>query len=268
MNSQLTIFNFHGIESASGEYPWIDVETPYVISKTQFKNCLESIRSSRLQLLTVKQLKDWRAGGLNDGSYCMLTFDDGHQSHAEHAAEVLSKFGFPGLFFISAGHIGEQGLLSVEQIKHLSKSGFDIGSHGYHHKPYSDIPDDELRFQVAESKRILESITRHPINTFSIPRGFYQKRIADAAFAAGYCHLFTSQFGINTQDSGVDYYRRIVIRRDITADRFTKLMRGDLGIARYTESAKAFARQHIPPAIYDIFVHAKLRLTKTRNYEA
>ena len=67
-----------------------------------------------------------------------FTFDDGTEDHYTHAAPILEKYGYRGIFNISTAFIGGHSdlgfnCLTREQIKDLYARGHEIASHTVHH---------------------------------------------------------------------------------------------------------------------------------------
>jgi peptidoglycan/xylan/chitin deacetylase (PgdA/CDA1 family) len=100
--------------------------------------------------------------------------------------------GFIAYFFILASKVGRPGYMDWQQIKELSDYGMIIGSHGMTHRIMTELSEEELNQEIVDSKKILEENLKQTINYFSIPRGFYDKRIINKAKQAGYQAVFTS----------------------------------------------------------------------------
>lgn len=122
-----------------------------------------------------------------------LTFDDGGASNIQ-AAEILATYGWKAHFFVTTDMIGQPAFLDPDSIRELDRMGHVIGSHSCSHpRRMSDLTLDELRAEWSDSKAALEEILGHPVNTASIPGGFYSKSLAMAASNSGVRHLFTSE---------------------------------------------------------------------------
>ncbi|HVE35533.1 MAG TPA: polysaccharide deacetylase family protein [Gemmatimonadaceae bacterium] len=123
-----------------------------------------------------------------------LTFDDGGVSAHTHVAPLLEARGWRGIFFITTDRIGTRGFLDAEQIRDLARRGHVIGSHSCSHpRRISDCSGDELRHEWADSVAILSEILRAPVETASVPGGFYSAAVGAAASRAGIRVLFTSE---------------------------------------------------------------------------
>ena len=124
----------------------------------------------------------------------LLTFDDGGESAYTCIADLLEKYGWKGHFLVTAGYIGTNGFLTAEQIGCLRKTGHVIGSHSFSHpEKMSDLSREALVEEWSRSVKLLSDIIGEPVSTASVPRGYYSKRVAQAAAIAGIGVLFNSE---------------------------------------------------------------------------
>lgn len=170
--AQMTlILNFHGIGECSR--PFEEGEEPYWISEKQFQNCLDMVQESPRDI--------------------MLTFDDGNASDHDIALPELSKRGLPAIFFVLAGKIDRPGYLSEQQIRNISEAtGMRIGSHGMDHRPWPELDNDELDFELGESKKILEGICQSSVDLAGLPFGRYNRRVLNRLKRHGYTKIYSS----------------------------------------------------------------------------
>ena len=134
------------------------------------------------------------SGERETGRPVFLTFDDGGVSAHTHIAPLLEARGWRGIFFVTTDRIGTRGFLDAEQIRDLARRGHVIGSHSCSHpRRISDCSSDELRHEWADSVAILAEILRAPVETASVPGGFYSDAVGAAAAHAGIRVLFTSE---------------------------------------------------------------------------
>ncbi len=254
MKNAVPVLNYHGIQSRPGEYGWHTGEKIYVLPLASFQEQLQGIARKHGALAS----EDLSSAATKEG--VLLTFDDGHISHYEHARPALKAAGFTGIFFISAGMIGEKDFMDAAQLREMASDGFELGSHGYHHVPLPGLSSAQLKVEMQDSRKRLEDVTGREIRSFSIPRGFYHPRIRAAAEEAGYRFLFTSHFGLHTTGTDLFYIRRMAVTQDTTAGQFESWLQGDLGAMRWVEEAKEKARQWIGPKGYEKMALLKARL--------
>jgi len=77
--------------------------------------------------------------------------------------------------------------MTIQELQEISNSKFiTIGSHTVTHPILPNCTNDELRFEIIESKKIIEQIISKPINSFSFPNGDYGSREIEYVKQAGY----------------------------------------------------------------------------------
>lgn len=136
-----------------------------------------------------------------------LTFDDGYASFLDYADPVLRKFCLSATIFVLTGYIGEVNRwdysarfkpsihLNKSQIRELSERGYKIGSHTHSHRDLTRLPDDEISFELAESKNILEKILNKPVDEICYPFGRYNSGVEALAREAGYMRGWSMESG-------------------------------------------------------------------------
>jgi peptidoglycan/xylan/chitin deacetylase (PgdA/CDA1 family) len=92
----------------------------------------------------------------------VLTFDDAVLSHYTNVAPLLKKYGFTATFFVcefggKPDFSDKTKYMSWEQIGELSKMGFEIGNHTWHHSHVNKM--DEAKF-TAELEYIEQKLYR------------------------------------------------------------------------------------------------------------
>lgn len=134
-----------------------------------------------------------------------VSVDDGGKLDLK-VAELLKKYEIQGTFYIVIDWIGTEGSLNWEDIKKLDKEGFIIGSHTITHP--SDLKmlfDEQLHYEIQNSKDILETALGHNITTFCYPRGRTDERVKTKVVEAGYINARgTGKPGITKIDD--DFY--------------------------------------------------------------
>lgn len=255
--SHLVILNYHGIESRENQYDWFPQETPYVLNLSQFESQLDLIQAHSFQTLSLTEFDAWLEGKESGVDQIVLTFDDGHISHHGYVLPCLKKRKMRGIFLISAGLTGQKNFMNWDHLKELVRDGFEIGSHGLSHQPLSDMTHHQLWKELQKSKTVIEDKLGVKVDSFSVPRGYYQMRIREVALELGYKFVFTSRFDVNLP--GQDRYRlnRIAIKRITSNKNFLRFVSGNLGFKRTIEKMKEGARRFIKPSFYDVLADLK-----------
>jgi peptidoglycan/xylan/chitin deacetylase (PgdA/CDA1 family) len=133
----------------------------------------------------------------------LITFDDGHESDLIVAAPELARRNLHAIFFVVWSYLGRSGYLSRDQVVALRSDGFEIGSHGMTHTRLSQISLADASDELGESKRRLEDLLQEPIAGFALPGGHYNDTVLEAAWAAGYRRVMTSDFRIANREHRV-----------------------------------------------------------------
>ncbi|HVX67316.1 MAG TPA: polysaccharide deacetylase family protein [Bryobacteraceae bacterium] len=187
-----------------------------------------------------------------------LTFDDGHASDYHIAARLLETLGWRGHFFVVTDFIGRPGFLTAAEIRELAQRGHAIGSHTCSHPvPISLCDDARLAREWNESTRLLARITGEAILTASIPGGYYSRRVAGAAEAAGIRFLFTSEPRASTDRYGECLLiGRYAIRRSTGPEKAAAIAAGRIA-PRWREAALWNAKKVLKRANARAYVRAR-----------
>jgi len=88
----------------------------------------------------------------------------------------------------------------------MSDAGFEIGSHSMSHPDFSTVRDARIvRYELEESRRILEAIGGRPVTRFAVPWGGLAQctpELLRAARAVGYERVYSHFGGRNLIDRG------------------------------------------------------------------
>ena len=85
-----------------------------------------------------------------------LTFDDGPRGHVTEVAPLLEKYRFPATFNVVTDKVGKPGFLTWDDIRSLSRDGFEIASHTVTHPNLAALMKegkaDAVRREIVESR--------------------------------------------------------------------------------------------------------------------
>jgi peptidoglycan/xylan/chitin deacetylase (PgdA/CDA1 family) len=163
----------------------------YKLSRPDFEKHLLAIAKERASKPTVAMQIQQEA---RTSFPFLLTFDDGGESAYTCVAGLLESQGWKGHFFVTASRIGTKHFLNAAQIRDLRERGHIVGSHSFSHpKRMGHCSVEELTKEWTESVAILSDILGEPVDSASVPGGYYSKRVAETASAAGIRTLFNSE---------------------------------------------------------------------------
>jgi peptidoglycan/xylan/chitin deacetylase (PgdA/CDA1 family) len=135
-----------------------------------------------------------------------VTFDDGFHSVLDFAFPILQRFGFPATIFVVTRFVGtadplewagidhwrdtenaaDLAAVSWAELRQLADLGWEIGSHTCTHPHLPLCVEDELAWELLESKRRCEDELGVPCRSLAYPYGEVDARVARAAGSAGY----------------------------------------------------------------------------------
>lgn len=114
-------------------------------------------------------------------------------------------------------------MMSFGELAELANEGHEIGSHSMTHCLMPECDEQALEYEIAESRRVLQTKLGLPIESFCYPNGNSDARSAAAVAQAGYRRAVTTTWGLN----------------DGTADRF-RLRRCDMDAGRMCDASGKF----------------------------
>lgn len=161
----------------------------------------------------------------------MITFDDGYMNNHEIAYPLLREFGMKGCVFLVYETMDKHNawhdpasepwlkMLTWTQVREMQDSGvIEFGSHTMRHRNLAQIPLDEVRWELVESKKRLEDTLGREMVAFAYPygAGAYKPEVRAAAREAGYRFDFSIKQGISRLpwDREREAVRRLLIRGD------------------------------------------------------
>jgi peptidoglycan/xylan/chitin deacetylase (PgdA/CDA1 family) len=140
----------------------------------------------------------------------VLTFDDGYQDFADHAAPILVEFGFTAHLFLVADLVGKTSDWDAERFgiripmfdwdtaRRLESQGFHCEAHTLTHERLAGLAADELRGQIAKSRERLRRELGRDVNHFAYPYGSFDEAAVRMVRESGYRSACTVQRGLAT----------------------------------------------------------------------
>ena len=131
-----------------------------------------------------------------------ITFDDGYRDNLTVALPLLEKFQLPMTLFVTAGFVDRDGFLSEEELRELSRHPLiTIGAHGLWHRDFNGLELDDARFELIESRRLLEEITGQRVDLMAWPFGECKPDVERLSAECGYRAAWSVWKGTNGEHS-------------------------------------------------------------------
>jgi len=128
----------------------------------------------------------------------VITFDDGYENFYQYAYPILKELQLPSTVYAVSGMVGKPSdwlyeddiapapLMTLAQMQEVQQHGVDFGSHAISHPRLSKIDPAQMRQEVFESKRQLESLLDRPVEHICYPYGDHDASVVEASREAGY----------------------------------------------------------------------------------
>lgn len=155
----------------------------------------------------------------------VLTFDDGRQSDGAFVWPLLQEAGWSATFFVNTATLGETGYLSWSDVRAMSAAGARFESHGHRHLDLTALRADALDRELRLSKAQLEDRLGLPVSFLAVPYGRVNRRVEEAALAAGYLAVCTSVAGLAAP--GKRSIQRVAIHARTTCEELGGFLAGN-----------------------------------------
>ena len=214
---------YHGLDSeAEPTASSVDAsDLNIVVKETAFRDQLKTLLARGTAVITLEEML--AQSQAQECEQVVLTFDDGHKSNWSLAMPALIDVGLTAIFYIVAGEVDKNPeYVTSDQLREMSEQGMEIGSHTMTHQFLSQLSRDEMRYELADSKKRLEEIIQKPVLDLAIPGGHYKKTVIHEARECGYRSVTTCKVGVFQARQNPMEIPRLEIRRNLDLDAFQK----------------------------------------------
>jgi peptidoglycan/xylan/chitin deacetylase (PgdA/CDA1 family) len=192
---------YHSIHDHGPE--WLSV------APSTFAEQLEVLSARGWRSGTESDLRALAEGGSTGSPMAFLTFDDGYADNYTNALPLLQDHGLSAMFFVLPSHLDAgdpldwpevaedrrrhpdvMRSLTWGQVEEMAAAGMEFGSHGLNHRHLPELPDEELRQELLDSRRQIAG-RLGSCSMLAYPFGHWDSRVAAAARDAGYAFAFT-----------------------------------------------------------------------------
>jgi peptidoglycan/xylan/chitin deacetylase (PgdA/CDA1 family) len=181
-----------------------------ITSPENFRWQMEYIKKHGYQVIRLADLvQAQKTGKRLPKKSVVISFDDGTEDNYTYAFPILKEYGFPAIIFIPFKHVDLNDFLKTAQIKEMLAAGIDFGSHAYHHAYLPDLPLDQQKLEIFESKHALEKTFGIPIDYFAYPVGGFMPQTKQMVIEAGYKAACTTNRGEDKGNQDLYELKRI-----------------------------------------------------------
>ncbi|MHC4870590.1 MAG: glycosyltransferase [Planctomycetota bacterium] len=242
MPGEIRILTYHRVREC-------DIEDRLSVSTTEFTRQLSFIERTGIPIYNLTAaLRLQEDGNLPNGAF-VVTFDDGYSDMLTDALPVLNEFNAVGTLYLPAKLIESNGmierykddnssrLLSWKECAKLADSGWEIGSHSMTHPALPDLSDDQLLYEINESKILIEQQLEVKVNSFAFPSGKLSRESFAVLRESGYTSAVTVWPGSNTSEADRFVLSRTEISGDDTFADFVVKLKGGFDFYQRIRSA-------------------------------
>ena len=195
MNNNLSVLMYHAITDDTSAS--LDVDFHYAVTRAKFREHLELVREMGFSASSVASILASKENYGRNETVCQIafTFDDGHESNAAAAADLLAISGSADLF-INSSMVGKKNYLDWHALCDLAKAGISIQSHSDTHCYLDELSEDEIKNELATSKSKIEDHVGVAVTLFAPPGGRMKKCVTGIAQELGYQGICSSRVGL------------------------------------------------------------------------
>lgn len=188
--------------------------TDLYLSPTDFEAHLQYFQENGYTPVTLDAVYEhWTNSSPLPEKPVVLTFDDGYRSMYETVYPILQEYGYTATFFVIPAAIWSDWHITEDMLREMSESGMEIGSHTFSHVELTDLSQQELIYELSQSKLVLEQYIGTEITSVCYPVGVYNSRVLDVAAQCGYSCAVTTIYGHAEESQGLLSLERIRIMR-------------------------------------------------------
>jgi peptidoglycan/xylan/chitin deacetylase (PgdA/CDA1 family) len=179
------ILMYHVIAAPPAGAPFPGLYVP----PEEFAAQMQALKRAGWHAVTLDQVDAyWRKGvPLGAGKPIVLSFDNGYQSQYTQALPVLRRLGWVGDENIQlTGLPPSQGGLSRRQVEGLVSAGWELDTQGFSHADLITLDVQQLHYQVAVARSVVQQRYHVPVDWFCYPSGHYDATVLEAVKGAGY----------------------------------------------------------------------------------
>jgi peptidoglycan/xylan/chitin deacetylase (PgdA/CDA1 family) len=172
---------------------------PFSVEPLLFEEHMATLADHGCHVMSVAQLIAFRSQhDFLPERTVVLTFDDAFTDFHEAALPVLVRHGFDATLYVPTGYVGgtstwlwkegqtHKPVLSWAGLAEIAASGIEVGSHSHSHPHLDLVGAPMLRYEIVDSRTLLEDRLQQEVTTFAYPYGHHTRKVREAVRGAGY----------------------------------------------------------------------------------
>jgi peptidoglycan/xylan/chitin deacetylase (PgdA/CDA1 family) len=179
------------------------------VGRTDFEKQMDWLEERGYEAVTLEQVQEaWYHGATLPPKPIVISFDDGYRPQFTFALPTLRKHGWAGVLNLKAA--GSE--LYESNVKAMIAAGWELAAHTIHHLDLTELGPEELKEEVAGSRKILQEEFKVPVDNFCYPAGQFDETVIEAVEAAGYTGATTEISGFAERDKPYELARLEILR--------------------------------------------------------
>ena len=172
-----------------------------------------------------------------------LTFDDGYACLHDTVLPILKTENAVAAVYINTGwmadnektrrsshsnlgHYPSEKFLTWDEVKMLSQSGWEIGSHGVEHIDLTKQPTEIIKTELVHSKSTIENFLQKKCGHFAYTWGRYNAFLENATQEAGYEYAVAAHHGVIDHNKKLFSLPRMNVALEYTLSDFERMING------------------------------------------
>jgi peptidoglycan/xylan/chitin deacetylase (PgdA/CDA1 family) len=179
------------------------------VGRTDFEKQMDWLEKQGYEAVTLEQVQEaWYHGGKLPPTPIVISFDDGYRPQFTFALPTLRKHGWAGVLNLKAA--GSE--LYESNVRAMIAAGWELAAHTIRHLDLTELGPEELKEEVATSRKILQEEFNVPVDNFCYPAGQFDETVIKAVEKAGYTGATTEIPGFAEKDKPYELARLEILR--------------------------------------------------------
>jgi len=149
---RLTVLMYHNVKEHC-------IPDDLNVTKQQLDDQFKYLQQNNYHVISLSELNDaiHRLKPLPKKSV-LISFDDGYKNNYTCLYPLLVKYNFKAAIFLTAGFIGENNYLSVDEIQSMENNLVEYGLHTVKHNSYTQLSAAEIEEDILRTKKTFKHL--------------------------------------------------------------------------------------------------------------